>query len=94
MKPEVLELKPPEPNDKLVALARDLLEGAESGRIQNLVAVWSDLDPEEGRTSLVEVCRAATASDLSVWAILGGLDIAKDKVLSGIRDASSGLESR
>ena len=92
VKLEMLEVKPPPPNERLVALARDLLEGARSGRIQNLAAVWGDIDPEVGRTTLCEVCRGGIVSDLSVWAMLGGLEIAKHKLLSAICGESNAGE--
>ncbi len=76
VKLEMLEVKPPPPNEKLIALVRDLLAGAESGRIQCLAAVWGDIDPERGRNAWCEY-----RGDMGMWALVGGLETIKHKIL-------------
>ena len=82
MKPVVLELSPLAPDEKVVALARDLLEGAESGKIQALAAAWEALDPDHGRSAYSESRGDGT------WTLVGGLAMLQSDVINALRDAA------
>ena len=82
MKPDVLELKPSEPNDSVVKLTKKLLEGAESGKIRALSVAWEVMNPERGRETFYESSGGGT------WALLGGLSMLQSDVIEALREPS------
>ncbi len=83
MRPEVVELMPLAPNESVITLAKQLLEGAETGQIQALAAAWESIDTQVGRQAFTESRGGGT------WALVGGIAMLQANVIEALREDSS-----
>jgi len=72
---KVMEVRSRPPNKRVIAMVKELLKDAESGRMQRLAAIWDYVDPDTG----AQVCYRSRGP--FGWAMIGGLEVLKAELV-------------
>jgi len=73
-----MAVKSPPPNPQLIAMLRQLLADARTGRLLSVAAVWDCIDPGTGReTSYMSRGKYG-------WALIGGIEVLKAELVQRI----------